>query len=264
MNKTPVDQRLARLQSLYVAALKVSPDDRDRWLTQHHESDDTIVDEVRSLLRYVQRSTDPLEDGVQLSQSIGALLKRAQSRQPGEFIGKFAIKKLLGIGGFGAVYLCFDSLLKRDVAVKISHAGYADSADRFEKQLIEAQRVAALDCPGIIPIYEGGYTAEGIPYFAMKYIPGQTLYDRIRSSQPTAGESAAILARVAETLSLVHAHGIVHRDLKPTNIILDEQDSPFIADFGLAELATEINQEQGGLAGTPSYMAPEQFDATNQ
>lgn len=251
-------QRQDRVRSLFDLIVGLPQEEQATWLADSATTVDPVVAEVRSLIKYCQRTSDPLEAGVQLSQSVGGLIEKARLRESGQRIGKFEVRRVLGVGGFGAVYLCWDPLLHRDVAVKLPHVSPGGAPVDFERQLQEAQRVAALDCAGIVPVYEGGLTDEGTPYFAMKYIAGETLEDKLHGQPPTAAEAAELLAGVVDVLAVVHEKGVVHRDLKPTNIIFDEAAVPYIADFGLAVSPQQLDQA-ASLAGTPAYMAPEQF-----
>ena len=149
--------------------------------------------------------------------------------------------------------------LNRQVALKMIRAGVlADDVElrRFQN---EAEAVAQLDHPGIVPVYEVG-EHQGQRYFSMKLIPGGSLADRLDAYKDDPRAAAALLAEVAEAVQHAHARGILHRDLKPANILLDEQGKPHVTDFGLAkklEESIELTQS-GAIMGTPAYMAPEQ------
>ena len=159
----------------------------------------------------------------------------------------------------GVVYRARQVTLNRQVALKMVRAGVlADDVElrRFQN---EAEAVAQLDHPGIVPVYEVG-EHQGQRYFSMKLIPGGSLGGRLDAYKDDPRAAAALLAEVAEAVQHAHARGILHRDLKPANILLDEQGKPHVTDFGLAkklEESIELTQS-GAVMGTPAYMAPEQ------
>ena len=175
------------------------------------------------------------------------------------YFGDYEIQEELGRGGMGVVYRARQLTLNREVALKMVKAGLlADDLElrRFQN---EAEAVAQLDHPGIVPVYEVG-EHEGQRYFSMKLIPGGSLASRLESYKDDPRAAAALLAEVAEAVQHAHARGILHRDLKPANILLDERGRPHVTDFGLAkklEESIELTQS-GAVMGTPAYMAPEQ------
>src|SRR5262249_29099382 len=149
--------------------------------------------------------------------------------------------------------------LNRAGALKMIRAGVlADEAElrRFQN---EAEAVAALDHPGIVPIHEVG-EHDGQRYFSMKLVPGDSLAARLDRYRDDPRASARLVADAAEAVDHAHARGILHRDLKPANILVDDQGRPHVTDFGLAkrvEAGVELTQS-GAILGTPAYMSPEQ------
>ena len=131
-----------------------------------------------------------------------------------------------------------------------------DDRDRFRR---EARSAAQLRHPGIVPVHEVG-EFEGMAYLVCEFIPGITLGDRLTAGSPPFRETAQIIAKVAEALEYAHQHGVVHRDVKPSNIMLRDDGSPVIMDFGLAKREHgEITMTlEGQVLGTPAYMSPEQ------
>src|SRR5262245_16925423 len=139
----------------------------------------------------------------------------------GERLGPFEILELLGRGGMGAVYKAFDPALNRTVALKVLPSEFLDDAsfgDRFQR---EVRIWASLDHPAVVPVYMAGIEA-GRPFFAMKYVAGGTLADRLKRNPPSLQRSFALLADVAVALDYAHSRGIVHRDVKPANVLLEE------------------------------------------
>lgn len=186
--------------------------------------------------------------------------------------GPYHLGTELGRGAMGAVYRAHDSLLNREVAVKVILSGKFASTGERRRFLAEAGNAAALDHPGIVPVYQMGET-EGRAWFAMKLIEGSTLASRpsprVGGGAPAAAsgppdllpgrDAATLVARIARAVQHAHERGVLHRDLKPANILLDREGQPYVTDFGLARrLGAESTLTVGGSPlGTPGYMAPE-------
>ena len=171
-------------------------------------------------------------------------------------IGRYRIDRQLGIGGFGSVYLATDTELRRRVAIKIPHPSRLKRAADVDKILAEARTVAALDHPGVVPIYDFGHYGERC-FIVSKYIEGQTLSDWIQAGGGMLDESVRILKSVADTLQFLHQAGVIHRDVKPQNLLLDQTGMCFLTDFGLALQDHNVIRQTGRI-GTYAYMSPEQ------
>jgi outer membrane protein assembly factor BamB len=158
----------------------------------------------------------------------------------------------------GVVYRCRHLQLKRTVAVKMILAGgHAGPAD-LERFRTEAEAIARLQQPNIVQIYEVG-EQNGLPYFALEFCPGGSLAQKLSGTPLPPREAAALLETLARAMQVAHAKGVIHRDLKPANVLLAEDGTPKITDFGLAKKLDEPGQTaSGAVMGTPSYMAPEQ------
>jgi serine/threonine protein kinase/formylglycine-generating enzyme required for sulfatase activity/tetratricopeptide (TPR) repeat protein len=172
-------------------------------------------------------------------------------------IGRFTVRRVLGEGGFGRVYLAFDAELQREVAVKVPIASQRTGRLDAAAYLAEARILAQLDHPNIVPIYDVGRTDDGLYYLVSKYVQGSDLAHRVKEGRLPFRESAELVAVVAEALAHAHARNLVHRDIKPANILIDAQGKPCVADFGLA-LKEEDYGKGARIAGTPAYMSPEQ------
>jgi serine/threonine protein kinase len=172
-------------------------------------------------------------------------------------IGRYSIVRRLGKGGFGEVFLAFDEELDRSVAIKVPIPERVSRARDIEAYLNEARILASLDHPHIVPVYDLGRTDDGLCFVVSKYIQGSDLAARVAKARPGFQESAGLVATVALALHYAHTHGLVHRDIKPANILIDTAGKAFVADFGLA-LKDEDFGRDGVVAGTPSYMSPEQ------
>src|SRR5262249_36335267 len=147
--------------------------------------------------------------------------------------------------------------LDRPVAIKVPRPERVSRPEDVDAFLNEARILASLDHPHIVPVYDVGRTDDGVCFVVSKYIEGCDLKARIEQARPSFHESANVVATVAESLHYAHTRGLVHRDIKPSNILIDAAGKPYVADFGLA-LRDEDFGKGGGLAGTPSYMSPEQ------
>jgi sugar lactone lactonase YvrE len=190
----------------------------------------------------------------------------------GTNFGGYRIDGELGEGGMATVYRAYQPSLRRTVAIKVigAHlAGQVDFQARFRR---EAEVLARLEHPNILPVYDYG-EQDGQAYIVYRYVGGGTLRDRLKGPLPLEAVER-LLGPVADALDFAHSQGVVHRDIKPTNILLTEQEVPIVADFGLArlleaenaaagrDLTAQLTQAGMGL-GTPSYMAPEQAQGSN-
>jgi len=191
--------------------------------------------------------TSPLRD--QLQAALGATL---------------VLQRELGGGGMSRVFLARDEALGREVVVKVLSPELAAglSSERFTREI---KLAASLQEPHIVPVLTAGATADGLPWFTMPFVAGESLRERLtRGAMPTA-DALGILRNVAQALAYAHARGIVHRDIKPENVLLSS-GTAVVADFGIAKAvsasrtqAPENTLTQAGMAiGTPAYMAPEQ------
>jgi predicted Ser/Thr protein kinase len=174
--------------------------------------------------------------------------------------GQYRIVRLLGRGGMGAVYLARDLSLDREVAIKVVST-VAESQEMKERFRREARTAAKLSHPNIVPLHSFG-DVEGMPYFVMGYVRGESLAARLRREGKLEEEEARrILADVADALDHAHRQGVIHRDIKPDNVLLeDESGRALLTDFGVAKAVGqgETLTRLGNAVGTPHYMSPEQ------
>jgi class 3 adenylate cyclase len=180
---------------------------------------------------------------------------------PPEQFGRYTLRKLLGRGGMGAVYLAHDSLLDREVALKVPHPDMAADPQILERFYREARSAARLRHPNICPVHDVGEW-EGWHYLTMAYVEGRPLSARVAEFPGQPRRTAELVRTLALALDCAHAEGIVHRDLKPANIILTPEGEPVVMDFGLARQVRRGPDAQlsssGMVLGTPAYMPPEQ------
>ena len=172
----------------------------------------------------------------------------------------YAVERTIGQGGFAAVYLVRDLTLKRPLAVKVLSPDLLLSTTAQERFRREAETVAQLSHPHIVPLHFIG-NANDVFYLAMEYVDGESLADRItREGRIGVEDAARILREVASALDLAHRRGVIHRDIKPHNVLL-ERDSgrALVTDFGIARTAENASLTATGMVvGTPTYMSPEQ------
>jgi tetratricopeptide (TPR) repeat protein/tRNA A-37 threonylcarbamoyl transferase component Bud32 len=175
------------------------------------------------------------------------------------YFGDYELQSVLGRGGMGVVYKARQISLNRTVALKMLRTGALATDDDLRRFQNEAEAVAMLDHPHIVPILEVGQHQEQ-RYFSMKLIDGQSLDCKLSGYTDDPKAAAQLVRTVAEAVHHAHQRGILHRDLKPGNVLIDERGQPHVTDFGLAkraQAASEVTQT-GAILGTPAYMAPEQ------
>jgi TolB-like protein/tRNA A-37 threonylcarbamoyl transferase component Bud32/Tfp pilus assembly protein PilF len=184
----------------------------------------------------------------------------------------YTLKRELGGGGMARVFVAEDEALARRVVVKVLAPELAEglSVERFTREI---RLAAALQEPHIVPVLTAGVTADGLPYYTMPYVRGESLRARLASGSLPLREAVAILRDVAKALAYAHAQGVVHRDIKPENVLLHE-GTAVVTDFGIAKAlsasrtlapagenvipAAATLTQAGTALGTPAYMAPEQ------
>ncbi|MBM3846863.1 MAG: serine/threonine protein kinase, partial [Verrucomicrobia bacterium] len=181
--------------------------------------------------------------------------------------GDYQLLHEVSRGGMGVVWKALQVSLGRTVALKLILMGRFASSTEIKRFRAEAEAAAQLDHPNIVPIHEVG-ESQGQHYFAMRFLEGGSLADRMAKTNPPTPhrETAALISTVAKAVQHAHQHGILHRDLKPANILLDASGSPHVTDFGLAtRLSSHADSPEqharltasGDVLGSPCYMSPE-------
>ncbi len=263
----------------YLARLQAGErPDREAFLREHPELASALdcLEALENLLpRLAQTTPQGLTDQTEVLPMASDL--------PRSF-GSYQLLSEIGRGGMGVVYMARQEELDRLVAVKMILSSHLASADQVRRFQAEARAAAKLRHSHIVPIHEVGQ-CNGQDYFTMEYIEGQSLAQRIEAGKKGTGLICAqhpsgrsgklapspfspvdvptavrIVGTMARAVDYLHRQGIVHRDLKPSNILLDAQGEPYLTDFGLAKFFAPDTQRTatGVIAGTPSYMAPEQ------
>ena len=179
----------------------------------------------------------------------------------GKAVKSYEIQDLLGKGGYGVVYRARQSAVLREVAIKVILPKYANSPKFIRSFESEAQVVARLEHPHIVPLYDFWREPDSA-YLVMRYLRGGSLRDRIEKQGKLETDLASkVLEQIGSALTFAHRNGVVHRDINPGNILLDEDGNAYLSDFGIAmQEGGEDGDGEGSIVGTPAYLAPEQID----
>jgi serine/threonine protein kinase len=207
----------------------------------------------------------------QLSDAIVAHLC-AVTQSPDAHVSRYELGEEIGRGGMGIVYRAIDRELDRPVALKVLHEEsiHAETGARLVR---EAQIIARLEHPGIVPVHDAGRLSDGRPFYAMKLVNGRRL-DEAGEAPTTLPERLRIFLKVCDAVAFAHARGVLHRDLKPQNVMIGPFGEVLVMDWGVARAIGRNSQPENGIdagrpgspartahgtiVGTPGYMAPEQ------
>ncbi|MDQ3849342.1 MAG: protein kinase, partial [Actinomycetota bacterium] len=179
---------------------------------------------------------------------------------------RYRLDAQVGAGGMSTVYRAFDTVLERQVAIKLMHREFAGDSDQLERFRREARAVAQLNHPHVVGVIDAGEegdeegSAGQTPYIVFEYVEGETLKDRIRRhGRLPVSEAIAYAIEIARALGAAHDSQIVHRDVKPQNVLIDEDGSARVTDFGIARsLDQQGLTADGRVLGTTDYVSPEQ------
>jgi serine/threonine-protein kinase len=257
--------RWKRVDSLYHQAAARTGDDRSTFLDDACDGDESLRRELESLLAHDDPAGSFFEEGA-LSVAARAVADQVP-RLSGRRFGPYLVGELLGAGGMGDVYRAEDTVLRREVAIKILPDTFDAGPGRLAQFEQEARTLALLSHPHIGVIY-GVHEAQGVRGLVLELVDGETLADRIRRGPIRLGEALQIAHEIAEALDAAHQRGIVHRDLKPANIKITADGVTKILDFGLAQAASASPiasrivaphaERDVVIRGTAAYMSPEQ------
>jgi serine/threonine-protein kinase len=258
---TPERWRLVRELMAAVEELPVA--ERARYLRERSGEDETLRADVESLLAAGEDAGSFLEAGA----LAGTLPQLAPSEAPAprQRIGAYAVRREIGHGGMGTVYLGerAEGGFAKQVAIKVIRPGMDSEAVR-QRFLSERQILASLEHPLIARLYDGGTTADGLPYFVMEHIEGEALLDYCDRRRLATRARLRLFLQVCAAVQYAHQRLVVHRDLKPSNILVTAEGSPKLLDFGLARVLTPPGGEPqeatalGLRPMTPEYASPEQ------
>lgn len=172
----------------------------------------------------------------------------------------YELRETIGEGSFGVVYRAIQPSVGREVAIKAIRSRYADDPDFIRRFETEAQLIARLEHPHIVPLYD--YWREpGGAYLVMRWMRGGSVAAAIQNGRFPLDKTVQLIEQIAAALDLAHQHGIVHRDMKPANILLDELGNGYLSDFGIAKdlRASQLLTGSGAILGSPYYLTPEQL-----
>ena len=185
---------------------------------------------------------------------------------PGTLVGKYQIRRLLGQGGMGAVYLGFDPLIEREVAIKLLSSELSRNSETLRRFLGEARSIGRLNHPNVVAIYAIDVW-DGQYYLVMELLTGGSIAELAeRMVRVPYRDAAMLLAQAARGLAAAHEAGMVHRDVKPANLMLNRDGVVKVVDFGLSRIldamttAADAPTRMGQVVGTPHFMSPEQFE----
>jgi serine/threonine protein kinase len=173
--------------------------------------------------------------------------------------GRYRLEARIGSGGMSTVYRAFDETLERQVAVKLMNREVASDSDQLERFRREARAIAQLSHPHVVGVIDAGED-DGRPYIVLEYVEGETLKERIRRhGRLPIPEAVAYAIEIARALGAAHARHIVHRDVKPQNVLIDQEGTAKVTDFGIARTLEEDGlTADGRVLGTTDYVSPEQ------
>ena len=202
-----------------------------------------------------------LETGGEVSKAVyETVLDELDARDKPWQLGNYEILEQIGCGGMGVIYRARQRHSRRIVAVKRVLSYRADSHGALQRFRREAQAVASLDHPNILPIYEVSESEDGLPFFSMKFAEKGSLQENAASLRDEPRKCVQLMAKVAHAVEYAHSRGVLHRDIKPGNILLNDRGEPLVSDFGLAKLLDGNNDLTRSLTtfGTAGFIAPEQ------
>ena len=245
-----------KLRAVYAAALQRDPEERDEYLQQACAGQPELHAKVAALL---QAHSQDFLDAENASPPAPPVVP-CQERIEGKTIGPYVVRRELGRGGMGVVYLVDDTRLSRAVALKALTPEVGRDASRRDRLRLEARAAASLSHPGIATVYALEEIGEDL-YLAYEYVPGRPLRALLESGPLPIVQVVAIGAQLARALAAAHTAGVVHRDIKPENVMKTPSGVIKVLDFGLARVegtTVPTLTQTGVIVGTPAYMAPEQ------
>lgn len=266
-----------QIEDIFEQALQCEGESREVYLRQACALDEALYLEIKGLLDAYENSGSFLsEPDFQLGLTV--LSDVPFARHAGSSFAHYSIRRLIGQGGMGDVYLAYDSKLGRRVALKLLPQHLTSDPERLHRFEQEARAASLITHANVAQVYEVG-KEEGLCFIALEYVDGLTLRERLCQPHLALDEAMGIAEQVAAALTAAHAAGVIHRDLKPENIMIRGDGQVKVLDFSLAKLTkylpplnsstaretsagtrftNPINTEPGTIMGTPTYMSPEQ------
>lgn len=253
------------LRELFIAACDLPAPEQTAFLDEHCAEDESLREELARLLDN-DHATDGVLKDADLTKGLQLDVDTLLEEQHPEKIGRYRVKRVLGQGGMGIVYLAKQENPKRDVAVKVIRPGIM-SRELLKRFEFEAEVLGRLQHPGIAKIHEADIFDDGSerrPFFVMDYVNGSPLNEFARDDEFNLVDRLKLFVQICKAVHHAHQRGVIHRDLKPGNILVTEDGRPQILDFGIAR-ATETDRQRtklqthaGQMIGTLPYMSPEQ------
>lgn len=254
-----------RIQQIFEEASQLPPDQRNEWLKDACRDDHTLYLQVESLLTTVGQQSGLLEGQI-------ASYATSVATAPPKQIGPYRVISEIGHGGMGAVYLAerADQQYERQVAIKIIRSFGAPQGELLRRFRVERQILASLQHPNIAQMLDGDVTDDGIPYLVMEYVNGVRIDEYCDKHAFSVRQRIELFQGVCAAVEHAHRNLVVHRDIKPGNILVDEDGTPKLLDFGIAKLlqSGDLSQDPAHTSltapaerpRTPDYASPEQIN----
>lgn len=258
-------RRWARVERLFDEVADMTPDERTTYLRSACGNDPELRDYIESLASSDIAKNTVIENSIRGVLEHAAPKPRSLGQLIGERIGPYRIVRVIGSGGMGVVYLAerADEQFRQQVAIKLVRQRLI-SPEIEERLVSERQILANLDHPNIARLFDGGTTGDGTPYLVMEYIDGVPIDDYCDGRRLGINERLALFRTICSAVHYAHQNLVVHRDIKPTNILVTDDGTPKLLDFGIAKLldaggtATAGLTRDGAIMMTPENAAPEQ------
>ena len=257
---------MKRLMALFDEAVGLPADAQADYVTKLRGDDPTLADELESLLE-AHEPSDEFLTPLDVGRAAALLGMHEPEDKTGTQIGAYRLLRELGRGGMGVVYVAerVDGQFDQQVALKLIRRGM-DSDEILRRFLIERQILAQLNHPNIARLLDGGITPDGQPYFAMEYVQGAPLLTYCERQRPSIADRLSIFLAVCRAVHHAHTNMIVHRDIKPSNILVTDEATPKLLDFGIDKLLDPgLSSHADPLTRTaarpltPEYASPEQI-----
>ena len=254
--------RWTQIQSLFHEAADLPKDQQRAYLASACGNDDILMADVLTLLEEDARSSSLLDRNVA---HVAHQILNDNSPQPAAFqeFGHYKIKHVLGEGGMGVVHLAEREDLGSLVAIKLLRDAWLSPARR-ERFAVEQRTLAQLNHPSIARLYDAGILADGTPWFVMEYVDGLPLTEYCRQRKCSIDQRLRLFHAVCEAVLYAHQNAVIHRDLKPSNILVKNDGSVRLLDFGIAKQIdgadSDADQTRTAMRMmTPAYASPEQI-----
>lgn len=265
-----------KINAIVDKALDLEDEERLQYIEEQCEGDEELEQQVKELLRSIEQSAT--EEFLEKEEAFPSHLAADFSSEVnksgnisliGETIDRYKIIDLIGHGGMGSVFLAerADDVYKKQVAIKLMRRGM-DTPSNIKRFNRERQILATLDHPNVARLLDGGVTEDGLPYLVMEYVDGIPLYDFCDKHKLTVDERLELFKSICKAVQHAHTNAIIHRDLKPSNILVTDDGTVKVLDFGIAKLMkpmgagnTLFETRTGARMLTLSYAAPEQVDS---